>query len=56
MIGFSTENGELEDLTTLNSLDIAKLNELIVIVTWFIKCVEENCLSCFNILPIFHKL
>jgi hypothetical protein len=56
MIGLSRENGEMADLATLNFLDIAKLNEFMVIFRQFIKCVKENFISCFDILPMFQKL
>jgi hypothetical protein len=52
MIGFLTENGENKALAVLNRLDIAKLNEVMPIFLQFIKCVEGDFLSYFEIFPI----
>jgi hypothetical protein len=52
MIGFLTENGENESLAVLNRLDIAKLDEIMPIFLQFIKCVEGDCLSYFEMFPL----
>jgi hypothetical protein len=52
MIGFLTENRENEALAMLNRLDIAKLNEMMPILLQFIKCVEGDFLSYFEISPL----
>jgi hypothetical protein len=54
--GFSNENRETEGLAALNRLDIAWLNEVMVIFMQCIKCVEENSLSYFDIFPLLQKL
>jgi hypothetical protein len=56
MIGFCNENRETEVLAALNRLDIAWLNEVMVIFTRFIKCVEGNSISYFDIFPMSQKL
>jgi nitrate reductase assembly molybdenum cofactor insertion protein NarJ len=48
LIGLLKENGETETLAALNRLDAGRLNEVIVIFTQFIKCVERNFVSYFN--------
>jgi hypothetical protein len=52
MIGFLTENGENEALAVLNRLDIVKPNEVMPVFLQFIKCVEGDFLSCFEIFLI----
>jgi hypothetical protein len=39
---FLTENEEMEALAALNRLDIAKLTEVMISLTWFVKCVEGH--------------
>jgi hypothetical protein len=56
MIGFFNENRETEVLAALNRLDIDGLNKVRVIFTQFIKCVEGNLISYFDIFPILQKL
>jgi hypothetical protein len=51
-----TENRETEVLAALNHLNIARLNKLMVIFTRFIKCVEGNSISYFDIFPILQEL
>jgi hypothetical protein len=56
VIGFLNENREAEVLAALDRLDIARLNEGMVIFTRFIKCVEGNSISYSDIFPMLHKL
>jgi hypothetical protein len=53
---FLTENGKTEALAAPNRLDIARLIEIIAVSTRFIKCVEENCISFFDIFPMLQTL
>jgi hypothetical protein len=46
----------MEVLAALNGLDIVRLNEVIIIVTRFLKCVEGNSILYFNIFPMLQKL
>jgi hypothetical protein len=55
VIGFLTENGEMEALVALNCLDIARLNEIMVISTIFIKCVEGNSISYVDVFLMLQK-
>jgi hypothetical protein len=48
-IGFLNENREAEVLAALNRLDIARPNEVMIIFTRFLKCVEGNSISYFDI-------
>jgi hypothetical protein len=50
------EERATEVLITLNHLDIARMNEVIIVFTRFIKCVEGNFVSYFDIFPILQKL
>jgi hypothetical protein len=43
-------------LAALNCLDIAWLNEVMIIFRPFIKCVEGNFISYFDIFPMLQKL
>jgi hypothetical protein len=54
--GFLTENGETKARAALDRLDIARLNEVVVIFTGFIKGVEGNFISYFDIFLMFQKL
>jgi hypothetical protein len=56
MIGFLKENRETEALAALNRLDITRLNEVMIVLTRFIRCLEENCISNFDIFPMLQKL
>jgi hypothetical protein len=56
VIDFLKHNGEMEALAALNRLDIARLNEGMVIFTRFIKCVEGNSISYFDIFLMLEKL
>jgi hypothetical protein len=53
VINCLTEGGGTEALTALNRLDIARLNDVIVIFTRFIKCVEGNFISYFDRFPMW---
>jgi hypothetical protein len=55
MINFLMEGGETEALAALNRLDIARLNDVIVIFTRFIKCVEGNFISYLERFPKWQK-
>jgi hypothetical protein len=44
------ENQETEALVALNRPNIARLNEIMVNFTLFIKCVQGNSILCFDIL------
>jgi hypothetical protein len=55
VIGFLNENRETEVLAALKRPDIARLNEIMVIFARFIKCVEGNSISYFDIFPILKK-
>jgi hypothetical protein len=50
------ENRETEVLAVLNRLDIVRLNEVMVIFTRFIMCVEGNSISYFNIFRMVQEL
>jgi hypothetical protein len=56
VIGFLMENAETEALAALNRLYIARPNEIVVIFTRFIKCVQENSISYFDMLLMLQKL
>jgi hypothetical protein len=56
VIDFFNENRETEVLATLNPLNISRLNKIMVILTRFIKCVEGNSISYFDIFPMLQKL
>jgi hypothetical protein len=56
VIGFLNGNRETEVLAAMNCLDIARLNEVIVIFTRFIKCVHGNSISYLDIFPMLPKL
>jgi hypothetical protein len=56
MIGFLNENRETEVLAAPNRLNIARMNEVMVIFTRFIKCVEGNSISYSDICPMIQKL
>jgi hypothetical protein len=49
------ENRETEVLAIPNRLNIARLNELMVIFTWFIKCVEGNSISYFDMFQSYRS-
>jgi ribosomal protein S6E (S10) len=49
VITFLTENGKTEALAALNRLDIARLDEVMAVVTRFMKCVEGGCISYSDI-------
>jgi hypothetical protein len=51
-----SEKRETEVLAALNRLDIARLNEVMAIPTRFIKHVEGNSISYFDIFPMLQKL
>jgi hypothetical protein len=55
MIGSVTENEEAEALAALNSLNIARLSEVISISTLFITRVERNFISYFDIFAMSQK-
>jgi hypothetical protein len=40
----------------MKRLNIARLNEVMVIFARFIKCGERNYISCFDIFPMLQKL
>jgi hypothetical protein len=50
------ENGETEALAALNHLDVARLNEVMLVFTRFIKCVERNSIAYFDIFPMLYRL
>jgi hypothetical protein len=56
VIRFLTENGEMEALASLNRLDIAWVNELMVIFTQFVTSVEGHSVSYFDIFRMLQKL
>jgi hypothetical protein len=56
MIYFLNENRETEVLAALNCLDVARLNEVVVIFARFIKSAEGNSISYFDIFPMLQKL
>jgi hypothetical protein len=56
MIGFLKENRETEALAALDRLDIARLNEIMVIFTRFSMCVEGNSISYFDVFLMLQKL
>jgi hypothetical protein len=55
MIGFLNENRETEVLAALSRLDIARLNQVMVIFTRFIKYMEGNYNSYCDIFPMLQK-
>jgi hypothetical protein len=55
-IGFLNENRETAAWAALNRLDIDRLNEFMVTFMRFIKCVEGNSISYFDIFPGLQKL
>jgi hypothetical protein len=56
VIGFLNENRETEVLAAPNRLDIAQLNEILVIFGRFIKCVEGKYISYSDIFSMLQKL
>jgi hypothetical protein len=56
VIGLLNENRETEVLVALSRLDISGLNEVMTISTHFIKCMEGNSISYFDIFPTLQKL
>jgi hypothetical protein len=55
VINLLKENREAGELASLNRLDIARLNEVKVIFTRFIKYVEGNSISYLDIFPMLQK-
>jgi hypothetical protein len=49
------ENGETDALAALNRLDIARLNEIMAILTGFIEYAEGNFISYFCTFPMSQK-
>jgi hypothetical protein len=56
VIGFLNQNRETGVPPALNRLDITRQNEVMVIFTRFIKRVERNSISYFDIFSMFQKL
>jgi hypothetical protein len=55
VIGLLTENEETKAVAALKRLDIARRNEAMAVFTRFIKFVEGNFTSCFNIFSMLQK-
>jgi hypothetical protein len=56
VIDLLKEHRGTEVQAALNRLDIARLNEAMVIFTRFIKCLEGNSISYFDRFPMLQKL
>jgi hypothetical protein len=54
--GFLKDKEETEAMAALNHLDVGRLNEVLAIFTGFVKSVEGNSVSYFNIFPMLQKL
>jgi hypothetical protein len=56
VVGFLKDKEETEAMAALNRLDVGRLNEVLAIFTRFVKSVEGNSVSYFDIFPMLQKL